>query len=336
MYRIEKLVLALLLAFGAAFTASAQDVGQPGDPMTPAPEMAEPEIPDVAWVRIAHFSPNAPELTVNLEPTDEETTFSGDGFEPVAYESFSEYVEVPAGNYNVTAQGVEGTVEEEFSFARGNYYTLAAMGMVLPAEAQAEQEDGEQEEGGFVGFFRNLFGNGDGDRDRLALQFTLFEDDLARTPDEGETLVRIVHAAPGTEPVDLAVKGEQGTIVNDVEFGNASRYASYEGGIQELEVRVSGSRAASLNIESLNLQAGNINTIYVVGTPLEQAPLAPLASSIAPVEAGTPAGEDLAAQGVDDGETAGGGAGEEGAEAEDEGEPADEAETEEAEETEAQ
>jgi hypothetical protein len=330
MYRVEKLGLALLLALGVAFGA-AQDTAQPVDPLTPAPEVAEPapEIPDVAWVRLAHFSPNAPEMSVVFTPTDEEmaATFTADQFEPIGYQSFTEYVEVPAGNYTVAAEGVEGELEEELSFARGNYYTVAAMGLVLPAEAQAaEAEDEDEEDGGFVAFFQNLFGNGGGEqRDRLALQLQLFEDDLTRVPNEGETLVRIVHAAPGTEPVDLAVGEEQGTLVNDVEFGNASRYATYEGGMEDLEVRLSGSRAATLTLEALNLQTGNLNTIYVVGTPVEEAPITTLGSSIAPVQAGMAAGEDVAAQGAETTETAGGGAGEEGEAAEEtEEEPATE------------
>lgn len=308
----NKFVLALLLALGAAYGV-AQGVGQPADPATPAPEMAPaPEIPDVAWVRLAHFSPNAPEITVNLEPTDEEAAgaFSPDQFPAIGYQNFTEYVEIPAGNYSVTAQGVEGTVEEEFSFARGSYYTLAAMGLVLPAEVQAEQQEAEEEDegGGFVSFFQNLFGNGDGDRDSLALQFQLLEDDLTRVPNEGETLVRVVHAAPGTEPVDLAVTGEQGALVNGVQFGNSSRYAAYEGALEDLEVRLSGSRAATLNLDAVNLVSGNLNTVFVVGTPVEEAPLTIMGSSIAPVEAGSPAGEDVAAQTQEVREAAGGGA----------------------------
>ena len=315
----KRFTLALLLALGAAYGV-AQGVGQPVDPAAPAPEMAPaPEIPDVAWVRLAHFSPNAPEITVSFTPTDEEAaaSFSGDQFEPVSYQSFTDYVEIPAGNYTVTAQGIEGTVEEEFSFARGSYFTLAAMGLVLPAEVQAEQQqDGEAEGeggGGFVGFFQNLFGDGgDGDRDRLALQFQLIEDDLTRVPNEGETLVRLVHAAPGTEPVELAVAGEQGTLVDGVEFGDASRYASYEGPVEDLEVRLSGSRAAAFTLDTVNLESGNLNTVYVVGTPVEEAPLAIMGSSIAPVEAGSPAGEDVAAGTPQTGETAGGGEAEAG------------------------
>ncbi|HEX7002736.1 MAG TPA: DUF4397 domain-containing protein [Trueperaceae bacterium] len=315
----KRFSLVLLLALGAAFGA-AQGVGQPVEPATPAPEMAPaPEIPDVAWVRLAHFSPNAPELTVTFTPTDEETAagFSGDQFPSIDYKTFTEYVEIPAGNYTVSAQGVEGTVEEEFSFARGSYYTLATMGLVLPADVQAEQQqEGEGEDGdggGFVGFFQNLFGEGDENRDRLALQFQLIEDDLTRVPNEGETLVRVVHAAPGTEPVALAVEGEQGTLVSDVEFGEASRYASYEGTVEDLEVRLAGSRAAAFTLDSVNLESGNLNTVYVVGTPVEEAPLAIMGSSIAPVEAGAPAGEDVAAQTQQAGETAGGGAAEEDA-----------------------
>lgn len=321
--KLEKSVLTLLLALGAAFGAVAQDTAQPADPFAPTTETAEPapEVPDVAWVRFAHLSPNAQEISVDLTPTNEDVAFTGDGFGTVNYQSFSEYMEIPAGNYTVTAQGGDAAeaFEEELSFARGNHYTLSAIGMVLPPEAQTAEDD-DEDAGGFVGFFRNLFGNGDGDRDRLALQFHLIEDDLTRTPDEGESFVRIVHAAPGTEPIDLAVMGEQGTIVNDVKFGNSSRYAGFEGGMEQLEVRLSGSRAATLELSNLNLQAGNLNTIYVVGTPVEEAPITVLGSSMAPVEVGMQAGEDVAANTMEAGETAGGGAADEAEEAGDDAE----------------
>lgn len=311
MRRLEKVLVALLLSLGAVFSVTAQEAAQPVEPITPAPEMAE-EVPDVSWVRLAHFSPNASEVSVSFRATDEETAQSvdADQFQSLSYQTLSEYVEIPAGNYTVSIEGAEGVDEQEFSFARGNYYTLAAMGMVLPEEAQAEQEE-EEDQGGFLGFFQNLFGAGDGDRDRLALQFKLIEDDLTRVPEEGETLVRLVHAAPGIEAVDLAVKGEEGTIANNVEFGKVSGYESYAGGMESLELRLSGSRAAAIPLETLSLQAGNINTIFVVGTPVEAAPVAIIGSSLAPVEVGMPAGEELAAEPMTI-ETAGGGGGEEG------------------------
>ena len=296
MIRGRHFLLTLLLAFAAPFALAQIEVpGEPpgGDPLAPGGEMAQPaEVPEVAWVRLAHFSPNAGDITVQLAPSDEEATFSGEGFDQASYQSMTDYIEVPSGSYNVSTQVQDMTVEEEFNFGQGNHYTLAVVGLLPPPEAQTQAQEGEQDGGGIGGFFRNLFGQGESG-DALALQFQLYEDDVTGTAAVGESVMRIVHAAPGTERVDLAVTGEQGTLAN-VSFGDASRYVGVEGSLDNLEVRLSGSQAATISLSDANLQPGNVNTIYVVGTPVEQAPLTLLGSSIAPVGPGTPVTEDVA------------------------------------------
>jgi|GEM_PF-3935392 len=296
MIRGRHFLLTLLLAFVAPFALAQIEVpGEPpgGDPLAPGGEMAQPaEVPEVAWVRLAHFSPNAGDITVQLAPSDEEATFSGEGFDQASYQSMTDYIEVPSGSYNVSTQVQDMTVEEEFNFGQGNHYTLAVVGLLPPPEAQTQAQEGEQDGGGIGGFFRNLFGQGESG-DALALQFQLYEDDVTGTAAVGESVMRIVHAAPGTERVDLAVTGEQGTLAN-VAFGDASRYVGVEGSLDNLEVRLSGSQAATISLSDANLQPGNVNTIYVVGTPVQQAPLTLLGSSIAPVGPGTPVTEDVA------------------------------------------
>src|SRR5690625_4210179 len=296
MIRGRHFLLTLLLAFVAPFALAQIEVpGEPpgGDPLAPGGEMAQPaEVPEVAWVRLAHFSPNAGDITVQLAPSDEEATFSGEGFDQASYQSMTDYIEVPSGSYNVSTQVQDMTVEEEFNFGQGNHYTLAVVGLLPPPEAQTQAQEGEQDGGGIGGFFRNLFGQGESG-DALALQFQLYEDDVTGTAAVGESVMRIVHAAPGTERVDLAVTGEQDTLAN-VSFGDASRYVGVEGSLDNLEVRLSGSQAATISLSDANLQPGNVNTIYVVGTPVEQAPLTLLGSSIAPVGPGTPVTEDVA------------------------------------------
>lgn len=210
------------------------------------------------------------------------TTAEGDmvelspqGIEGLSYTDTSGFVEIPAGEYVVTvsAEGAQA-FEQTISFDANQYYTLAVTGLVLPPE-DAQPEEGE-EGGGFFDWIANLFTGEDPDaRDVLALQLRVYEDDLERSLDEGVVALRAVHASPGTEEIDVALAEERGSVINNVEYGEASGYVNLnlqeEGG--DLEVRIAGSQATALELADLTLQPGTLTTIYVAGTALESAPL---------------------------------------------------------------
>lgn len=74
---------------------------------------------DSAWIRVAHLSPDAPTVDVELDGPASAT-------KTVEFTDVTDYVEVPAGEYTVSvpAAGASATVELEAD----EYYTGAAIG----------------------------------------------------------------------------------------------------------------------------------------------------------------------------------------------------------------
>lgn len=288
MLRPIRSILASLAVLGLVFgAAAAQQDAQPAPPLD-APADTVEEVPDIAYVRVVNFSPNSQQLSVSLTRSggDEGGIESPTGFQDLAYRDTSDYVEVAAGNYRATLEGVsqgEQAVGEDVNLRAGRYYTLAAIGLVLPPDAAAE--GAQQGQGGFVEWVRGLFGGNGQQQDALQLQLRLFEDELVQPTDQTQTMVRVVHAAPGTEPIALGLSGEQGTLARDISFGQASRYAQLEGAPTGLEIRVSGSRAATIEVP-VGIEAGTVNTVYLIGTALEQAPIQTVAFSSPMLAAG--------------------------------------------------
>ena len=125
-----------------------------------------------------------------------------------------------------------------------------------------------------MGWLRGVFGGDDG-TDAYTLDVLVLEDDLFQTTLDNESLVRVVNAAPGTEQVTLAVSGESGSLTGNAAYGNATgtnrvNAAEFSG---PLELRLGGSRAATIALEEVTLTPGTVNTVYLVGTPVEDAPL---------------------------------------------------------------
>lgn len=256
---------------------------QDATPALPAPAVGTSRVVDVpveagmrdfsesAWVRVINLSPNSGDVDFNLVPTnvDAEQPAAPDFMQGVEYQAHGTYVEMPAGNYEFNIRGTEdGGID--LDLGSGRFYTLAVIGLELPPEAEADQ----QEEGGFMGWLRGVFGGDDG-TDAYSLDVLLLEDDLFQTTLDNESMVRVVNAAPGTEQVTLAVAGESGSLTGNAAYGNATganrvNAAEFSG---PLELRIGGSRAATVPLEQVTFTPGTVNTVFLVGTPVEDAPL---------------------------------------------------------------
>ena len=237
-----------------------------------APTQAQQEVSDEVRMRVIHLSPNVPEVGISLTSTQEGgETIAPEGLTGLSYESGTNYLSVPPGEYTVTATSEGNTVlEQEAALSPGISYTVALVGLVLPEEG-AEPE----EEGGFIGFIQNLF-SGDRERDSLALQLLVVQDNLDTPLFEGESLVRLIHAAPGTDAVDLTVAGEgeeRETLLDSVEFASVSNYAPLPANFSDPAVAIAGSDAASLEVSGVSFEPDTVTTLFVTGTSLEQAPL---------------------------------------------------------------
>ena len=273
---------------GGAETGGAAAGTETGGALSPAqtatPTAAQQTLPDTAQVRVIHLSPNAPVVDISLTSTLEGgETLTPEALTGLSYEASTDYLDVPVGDYTVSVTS-EGTpvLEEEMNFAPGISYTLAAIGLVLPNEDAEAEEEG----GGFVGFIQDLFSGGS-EPDTLSLKLLRLEDTLLAPMVEGDTLIRLVHAAPGTDAVDLTVTNpedavERQNVIDNVAFGEASGYTSLAEGFSEPAVTIAGSEAVAFDLAETAFERGTVNTLFVTGTALEQAPLKVIAFSDAP------------------------------------------------------
>jgi hypothetical protein len=178
---------------GMEATDTPQETDTPEETDTPD-EMAA-----TGNVRVAHFSPDAPNVDVYV---DDEQALSD-----VPFRAVSDYLEVPTGTRTVqiTAAGDPDTVafEGDIDLAPDTDYTVAAIG-----ELAAETTD-----------FRPL----------------VLEDDNA-DPGEGTARIRAVHASPDAPAVDITVAANGDAVFDGVAFSE-SGYAEVPAGDYTLQIR---------------------------------------------------------------------------------------------------
>lgn len=186
---------------------------EPGTSMeTPTPTDAETEMEsptedtatetasDDAAVRVAHLSPDAPNVDVLVD---------GDAvLEDVAFGAVSDYLALAADTYTVTvtpAGDAETTVfEGEVTVEAGRAYTVAAIGEVSEGADQA---------------FEPL----------------ILEDDTE--PPSGDTArVRAVHVSPDAPAVDITVGGGETVLFDGVAYGESGS-TEVPAGDYTLEIR---------------------------------------------------------------------------------------------------
>lgn len=137
----------------------------------------------MARVRMAHFSPDAPNVDVYL---DGEPVLSD-----IEYETVTEYLEIPAGKHTakVTAAADESTVlfEGEMTAKPDTRYTATAIGEFSGDDAKLQA---------------------------LVLKDDdiVLEQDLAR--------LRVVHASPGSPAIDITAAESDHVLVDSLAFGN--------------------------------------------------------------------------------------------------------------------
>jgi len=178
-----------------------------------------------ADLRVAHLSPDAPNVDVYVD---------GDAvLEDVPFRAVSEYLELPAGTYDIeiTAAGDPDTVvfDEAVELSEGAV-TAAALGEL----SEENQPFGVE----------------------------LYEDDLS---DPGEDArIRLVHASPDAPNVDVTVDGEP--LFEDVPFGAAGA-VEVPADDYELEVRPAteygdGDVVATFDVSP---SAGTVYSAFAVG-----------------------------------------------------------------------
>lgn len=159
---------------------------------------------ETANVRVAHLSPDAPNVDVFV---DDDAIL-----EDVPFKTVSEYLELPAGTYNVkvapAGEGADAAVLEEDLDVPAADLTVAAIGEVAD--------------------------------ENQSLELAIFEDDNS-DPGEDTARLRAVHASPDAPAVDVVPSGSEDALIESLEFGEAE-YVEVPAGDYRLCVYPAGER----------------------------------------------------------------------------------------------
>ena len=185
---------------------------------------------DEARVRVLHASPDAPAVDIYINDA------IVDGLTNVPFGTLSDYMSVPAGDYNVKvyATGDESmaVIDADVTVDPNMSYTIAATGLladIAPA---------------------------------------VFVDDPALSEDEA--LVRVVHLSPDAPAIDVAPDGAD-ALISNLAFPDATDYAALAPGSYDLEVRVAGAPDVALQLDPLDLQAGSAYSVFAIGSASPEA-----------------------------------------------------------------
>jgi hypothetical protein len=184
---------------------------------------------DEAAIRVAHASPDAPNVDVYVDGSRV--------IADLAFRSVTDYLEVPAGEYDVqvTAAGdPDAVVFDATAELDGEDYTAVALGEVTSDDTE--------------------------------FTVRLFEDDNGRV--FGETArVRAVHASPDAPAVDVTVNDGSATLFDGLAFGESGGYVEVPAGEYTVEVRpdTDDDDGPVVFETTLPVETGNIYTVFAVG-----------------------------------------------------------------------
>lgn len=186
----------LLVGVGSATAATVAGTG--GLVLTDrATASTDDENDEPARVRVAHASPDAPNVDVLI---DGERRISN-----IPFRAVTDYLSLGAGSYDVsiTAAGDPDTVafEGEVSFETDTDYTITAIGELS--------------------------------EDTFRPTALVDADDV----DDDEVGVRVVHALPDALAVDITTADSRTTLVDDLSFGTATEFVGVDPGVSTLEVK---------------------------------------------------------------------------------------------------
>ena len=178
-----------------------------------------------ACLNVIHASPDAPnvDVWVNGEPA----------LTDVAFQDFSGWLALPAGEYHVVVTPTGETadaavIDATLTLEAGVAYHVAAVGTVAE------------------------------------IQPAVIEADLSATTDDGAR-VRVIHASPDAPAVDIALT-DGDVLIPNLAFGAASDYLEVPAGSYDLEVRVAGTTDVALALPGTALDGNMLYDVIAVGT----------------------------------------------------------------------
>ena len=181
-----------------------------------------------AQVRVAHLSPDAPnvDVSVNGEPVA--------ALQNVSFGTISPYLPLPAGAQQVTVYPTgdqsQPVIDTPVDIAAGGAYTIGAVGLVSDGSLRAQ----------------------------------VYQDDLT-PPAQGNSKLRVVHASPDAGPVDVLPAGGA-TLVSGLQFPNASPYAQVSAGTYTLNVNAASTNTTAISVPNATVASGGVYSAFAVGT----------------------------------------------------------------------
>lgn len=180
-----------------------------------------------AMFRVAHLSPDAPEVDVYV---DDEAV---DALTDVPFKSVSSYLPLSAGTRNVKVYLAGASVpllEADVELDGDTSYTLGVVG---------RYEDG-------------------------SLAAKLYKDDNS-PPTQDRAKLRVIYAVPEVRAATVRVEGDEKDLFTIPGFSNASNYGEITPGNYDLEV-TKGTAEAVLNVPGITFSAGEVHTVFAVGS----------------------------------------------------------------------
>ena len=179
---------------------------------------------DVSYVRVFHASPDAPPVDIYVN--------EGLAFKNLSFKEFSEYVQLPMGEYKIevfpAGQKVTPVLTQNVQVPEKQVITIAA-----------------------VGNFEDL-------------QLVPYIEGNADGLPANESRVRIIHLSPDAPGVDMLIDGR--LAFEDVKFMDATDYAQIPSGIYNVTIDISDTNDAVLTLK-VELKSQKVYTIYIVGNP---------------------------------------------------------------------
>lgn len=177
-----------------------------------------------ACINVVHASPDAPDVDVYLN--------GAVALEGLEFGSFSGWVAVPAGEYQVqvTPAGAaigDAVIDATVTLEAGAAYHVAATGLVANIAP------------------------------------AIFQADLSAL-DSGTARVRVLHTGPDAPAIDVAVTGGD-VLVENLSFPNASGFLEVPAGSYDLEVRPTGTTDVALALPGVALESGTLYDVFAVG-----------------------------------------------------------------------
>ncbi|WP_405059170.1 DUF4397 domain-containing protein [Kribbella sp. NBC_01505] len=202
-----------------------------------------------SWVRAGHLVPGFGAVVVGLTPFDGSKVPSMAGgkvpaapnqngmltiTETAGYGKLGAYRQVPAGVYSITVRPV-GSAPDSAPVITGTLRTEAGGATTIAVLGTPK-----------------------------APQVKTLPDDLTPPP-AGKARVRLINAAAGSKTVDVTAVGGP-ALASGAPFGTATQYGEVPGRGWTVEAKGPGRSAGSAGTSKLDIRAGNVYTLLVLGT----------------------------------------------------------------------